>query len=324
MMGRRSQDTLCFLCDYGLIILGLFLVLVVFFQTQISSSTLLPLEPTRVFKTATLPISTQIDSTIESTTTPPQVFTQVVPTSKPETSPPLIPTLNDVPPIIPESATPTTSVISTPTDMPEFIIVFIPLRWAGSADSFSVSANEQVDIFIKASNIDQYFRVKIKILDQGLGQVSLSDDTLVDKVIEFGLKTYPADRYVGLTDGDLVLENSSWVAGWTYGPETLGVVAESGGKEISAHELGHTFGLCDEYNYSYWKAQNETFPDGCPNPYPNSCTKDDTLGGITCDGNPTTTGRNSIMGPAGMNGKYGFNSSSLEYLHKKFQSLSDG
>jgi|GEM_PF-970451 len=330
-MGSRRQDALCFFCDYGLIIFGVLLVVLVWFlRIQIGQAASLRFEPTQVAVSATLHIPTEVGLTSESVTSPPQILTQVGPTSQRESHPPLVPTLINEPFSIPEfTPTPgtfqsTPSVISTPKVMPEFVIVFIPLKWVGTADAFSMSANEQADIFIKASNIDHYFRVQVKILDKGLNQVSLSDDELLDKVIEFGLKTYPADRYVGLTDGDLTSGDSSWIAGWTYGPGTLGVVAESNGREISAHELGHTFGLCDEYNYAYWKVQNETFADGCPNPYPTSCTRDEIQDGITCEGNPPAAGMNSLMGPAGMFGQYGFNNPSLEYLHEKFQSSSGG
>jgi hypothetical protein len=98
------------------------------------------------------------------------------------------------------------------------------------------------------------------------------------------------------------------------------MIVEAEGVSITAHELGHTFGLCDEYNYSEWVLQNESFMGGCPNPYPASCpmiTSDE----ITCDGQPTSDGRNSIMGPAGLFGEYGFNDACLEHLQQTFEYL---
>lgn len=41
----------------------------------------------------------------------------------------------------------------------------------------------------------------------------------------------------------------------------------------TSHELGHTYGLCDEYSYCAWKSQNDFrwFMGGCPNPFPYEC-----------------------------------------------------
>jgi hypothetical protein len=165
--------------------------------------------------------------------------------------------------------------------------------------------------------MDQYFEVKVEILESSLTGVSLSDDELVDKVIQFGLDNAAGNRYIGITDGDLALDGSSDVSGWTYGTDALGVVAERDGTEIVAHELGHTFGLCDEYNYEYWTEQNDEFPGGCPNPYPPDCALESSMD-VMCPGNPSPSGLNSIMGPSGMPGPYEFNLESYQHLQEIF------
>jgi len=291
-------------------------LLVALFRVQGISPVLSPVGPTRV-----VPVDTP--QTLPKTAVTPgprilatQILTQVSPSST---------LLARATWTLRASETEANALQATPsavsTQLPEFVMAYIPLNWAGDTASFALSARQQAEFFIQTSHMGNYFHVQVEILEQGLNNLSLSDENLLDKVIEFGLNTYPADRYIGLTDGDLVSGNSSDVVGWTYGPGTLGIVAESSSNEASAHELGHTFGLCDEYNYSYWKLQNETFTGGCPNPFPDYCEKDEKHGGVTCDGNQTENGLNSIMGPAGLEGPYAYNLPSLEYLQKSFESL---
>ena len=284
-------------------------------ESQTSShSTATPLPQSS--STPTHEIESQTSS--PSTTTPQSQssFTST-PTIESQTSSPSLATL-EVQTFTPSDSTPTAGKKQT------YILAFIPLKWKESADKFFQVAHERADFFIKSSNLDKYFDVSVVVLDKGPENVSLSADDLLDKVIEFGVKNQPADRYIGLTDGDIVAGGSSQVTGWTYGPNTLGVVAESEFPETTAHELGHTFGLCDEYNYSYWKSQNEEFKGGCPNPYPATCPKDNTGGGVQCTGTLSDSGQYSIMGPSGMGTDYGYNHESYSHLQDIFVLLNAG
>ena len=147
-----------------------------------------------------------------------------------------------------------------------------------------------------------------------------SIETLFNDVLSFGLLHYPADYYIGLTDGDVSLDGDRDVTGWTFGPNSSAVIAEASFVSVTSHELGHVFGLCDEYSYSAWVRQNATFVDGCPNPYPANCPQ--ISGSVVCDGQPAEDGRNSIMGSSGLDGSYGFNQACRQGLSSRFELLS--
>ena len=58
-----------------------------------------------------------------------------------------------------------------------------------------------------------------------LVRADLNSNLLVEEVVAFGLTHQPADRYIGMTDGNLAPNGASGVVGWTRGPDSLGSVA---------------------------------------------------------------------------------------------------
>jgi hypothetical protein len=201
-------------------------------------------------------------------------------------------------------------------ERPTFIIAFVPMLWRGGLDSFEAEAWRQGAFFVSESGIDAYANVEIIVLRDRLDDVSLSDPLLAYQVVVFGLVRQPADRYIGLTNGDLAPFGEKSVVGWTHGPDSLGTVLEAGFVEVTAHELGHTFGLCDEYSYQEWHRQDSAW--SCPNPYPTHCPRVD---GYICQGLPALNGHHSIMGPAGMPGDYAYNEPSLAHLQTVFATM---
>lgn len=199
---------------------------------------------------------------------------------------------------------------------PSYFITVVPVEWAGSRADFERAAGEQAELFIRRANLQAYADVQVVLLDEGLAGVSLSDERgdLLEQVALFGLARQPADRYIGLTDGDLAPGGSSRVAGYTYF-NSLVVLAEAQGESISAHELGHTFGLCDEYDYETWLRQDE-YLGGCPNPFPPGCSPD-----RLCPGGMPPGGGDSIMGPARLPGPYAFNQPCYAHLQDVFAAL---
>lgn len=222
----------------------------------------------------------------------------------------------------PAQPIPVPSVMVTPVnDKPDFILVFLPVDWRSTQSLFYEAAQNQAGVFISESNIEKEFRVSIIILEHGIENVSLESDELIYDILEFGLQEQPGDRYIGLTDGDLSLEGDDSVVGWTSGG--LAMVAEYNDEYVVAHELGHTFGLCDEYGYADWSLQNAEYEGGCPNPYPIDCPRIESDGPV-CDGAPAEDGSNSIMGIAGLYGEYSFNEASFNHLQEYFLILSSG
>lgn len=297
MRSRSGQLVICWLCDYSLVFLGLTMVMSVALIRWLNRDT---------YETSPVPIA----ATIEMPNPPVQITPTLLSPLDQGTSlgtPVLTPS--------PFDAFLTLESTFLPQEKPEFVFVFVPVVWSGGMDEFKSHAYEQAEYFINASDMDEYFQIRIEILDENLSGVALSDDELVYKIVNFGLDRVPGNRYIGITDGDISMDGSSDVSGWTYGSDSLGLVAESSGLEIASHELGHTFGLCDEYNYSYWLEQNEMFLNGCPNPYPSNCVREVTVE-VICEGNPAPSGANSMMGPSGLHGPYEFNRES--YLHLQY------
>src|SRR3990172_3051470 len=199
---------------------------------------------------------------------------------------------------------------------PTYVIAFIPLNWSGGLDAFEAEARQQGEFFVSESSIGDYASVELKFIRERFDGASLTDPWLVQDVVAFSLTREPADRYVGLTDGDLALDGNSRVVGWTMGPESPGIVIETGSLAVTAHELGHTYGLCDEYYFPYWDEQNHEW--GCPTPFPPECSQFETE---FCDGLPAPDGSNSIMGPSGLAGPYSYYTPSLDHLQMVFASL---
>lgn len=284
------EDVICWLCDHGLMLLVVLGAVILF--VILNNSNLGIQNPAPLGFTPTL-----------------------APTTIYSPSPTL--TATSLP-----SVTPTIEVSYTATPITQeygFVLAFLPLNWESGDLEFKEAAQQQADVFVAESGIDDYFSVEVVILDVGLDNADLTDPALLVDVIRFGLEQVAADRYIGLTDGDLAPGGEEDVVGWTN-PQYAGVVGESTDIYVTAHELGHTFGLCDEYSYTEWSRQDEDAPEGCPNPFPTLCEKSLSYD-VICEGQPTADGQNSIMGPSGMLGEYGFNEASFMYLHQEFQRL---
>ena len=206
-------------------------------------------------------------------------------------------------------------------DKPVFILAFIPLNWQADLQAFEQEATRQSQFFIRESGITVYFHVNVLTLDSGPQNIALDSDHLIEELVRYGQGKVQADRFIGLTDGDLIDDEIADMEGWTDGVGSLGLVLEAGNEKLLAHEMGHTLGLCDEYNYSDWSQQNKTYSGGCPNPYPPDCPKLITQE-IICIGERTEDGRFSLMGPAGLDGNYGFNTKSLKHLSRVFNRYS--
>lgn len=231
-----------------------------------------------------------------------------------------VPTL---PPPSPVPGSATATPAPAPTDVlpkkPVFSLAFIPLNWSGSRTAFEQAARAQAGEFVSQSGIADYFEVHVILAESPLDNQDLSDSDLLYVLVVHAQENHlVADRFIGLTDGDLSPHGISDVVGWTSGGQSM--VAEASDPYVTTHELGHTFGLCDEYSYADWTRQDDEYQGGCPNPYPESCSKDMGVGAI-CEGIPAEGGLNSMMGPAGLLGAYAFNETCLAHLRETFRNL---
>ncbi|GAB4480142.1 MAG: hypothetical protein OHK0031_01060 [Anaerolineales bacterium] len=294
MEKRPGDDLLCFLCDYPWLAL-IFVLLVLFALIRLR------------------PVSAPAEPALSQT----PASAAVTPLS---VSP--LPSLTVRAPAgqIPPSAQPTLvgQPSSTPS-VPTFTLAFIAVNWRGNLADFRLSAQAQAQTFAAEAGLENFLRLNVIAADAAMTDQDLTDPALVDLVLAFAREQgIRADRYVGLTNADLAPEGMSGVVGWTSGGS--GLMVETQDPYVTAHELGHTFGLCDEYNYADWSRQNSEYAGGCPNPYPAFC--DQALaGGVNCDGTPADDGANSIMGPAGLLGDYSYNRNCLTHLQQKFAEL---
>jgi TolB protein len=172
---------------------------------------------------------------------------------------------------------------------PTYVLVFVPVAWSGNMAAFDRAADAGAGLFVTASGIDRFATVRVVKLHDVL-PADLADVSLHSRVAEFGIRRAAGDRYIGLTDGDLAPRGRQGVAGWTtmFGN---GIIAESHHPSHVAHELGHTFGLCDEYEFGAWAGSNGR--GACPNPFPMACPH---TPGEACPGNPAPSGGFCLMG----------------------------
>ncbi len=209
-------------------------------------------------------------------------------------------------------ATPSVAAASRP----EYILAFVPVHWSGSWEAFDTLAAGHAALFIAESGISHYADVELRFIHENFTETPLNSPRLMTGMTAFGIIHEPADRYVGLTHGDLAVFDHTSIVGYTFGPGSPGVLVEAFDEQVTAHELGHTFSLCDEYLFEEWSRQNEEW--GCPNPFPAHCP---TMPGRWCDGDPAPDGRHSIMGPAGLWGAYAYNRASFEHLQTVFAAM---
>ncbi len=203
------------------------------------------------------------------------------------------------------------------TEKPTFVLAFIPVNWSGGLDEFDEIAQIQTDHFIATSGIDYYANIEMKLIHEILFD-DLNNEQLHTAVARHGAKQTPADIYIGLTDGDLLSDSTT---GWTIWGGN-GVIAEADASFTAVHELGHIFGLCDEYNYAIWERQNTTLNEvgGCPNPYPADCEQCELDEGACCQGVLVADGAYCVMGPASPNNTL-FSEACLTGLQKAFIDL---
>jgi len=166
-------------------------------------------------------------------------------------------------------------------------VIYIPVNWDSGASTYLSAVDAHHDSFVSniplASCPTQAFKNILDpdtqncLLDCTEYGCLLSDGTCVMSGLgacatAAGMVWNPnLDRIVGLTDDDISIYNGascSDALGYTY-MNTDKTILEYEQSMVTAHELGHDFGLCDEYSYSAWSSQNSYY--GCPNTYPTCC-----------------------------------------------------
>ncbi len=156
----------------------------------------------------------------------------------------------------------------------KYTLVFVPLNWQGSLSSFDDAAWSHANFVIDNLEVLTPNNTDVRLLTQNLmlnfDKTNYKHFSDWAKISSFALEQgITGDRYIGITNEDI------WglVAGLSNGGSV--VVVETGAVHVTAHELGHSWGLLDEYNGSYWLSHavlQYLYPLGSP---PNSYPGDD-------------------------------------------------
>lgn len=225
MASGRDNEVICFLCDYGLYILVLLFIAIALFWAQVapvigltgasipsnppvSSNPVAPVQhPPNLPEISETPIHLPVTTpTLEHSKASATAVITVLATEQSDSATPEVTTKT---PII--SPTPT---LNSPT---EYVIAFIPLHWSGTREDFLNTAQRTGDFFVQASGIDRFFSVHYLFFEEGYSEGSLSDEDLLTNMMTYAIQQKAADRYIGITDGDLAPGGRTWVAGYTFG-----------------------------------------------------------------------------------------------------------
>gem|GEM_PF-5441402 len=177
-------------------------------------------------------------------------------------------------------------------------LVFVKVVWDNNVN-FTNIVNQHANYFLERSGLNACgMRVEIKIVNgspniTGQEICDVWNNSDISPILE-GIKDWAltnnirGDRYIGLTTYNMT--NDCNVGGYTTLIPNIHydtVIAQYDDRALTSHEIGHSYGLCDEYCYNgtnynliCWLEQNNSLAmlSGCPNPYPcdayHTCTCD--------------------------------------------------
>lgn len=130
-------------------------------------------------------------------------------------------------------------------------LLYVPLRWEGSQDSFDAEARTQSDIFIDGVPLrdcrDRVSVETLRVASQNFATFSCSASNCgvgsVRTFVSDTLHINPADYDVIVGLGET--SPCAPIAGCSNGTDTIWV--KEAYDSVTAHELGHIYGLADEY-----------------------------------------------------------------------------
>ena len=134
---------------------------------------------------------------------------------------------------------------------PRLRLLYVPLDWEGSQDSFDAEARTQSDIFIDGVPLkgcrDRVSVETLEVTSQNFAAFTCS----LDNCGVSGVRTFVSDTLkISPSDYDVIVglaESSPCapIAGCSNGTDTIWVTEAH--DSVTAHELGHIYGLEDEY-----------------------------------------------------------------------------
>ena len=130
--------------------------------------------------------------------------------------------------------------------IPNVRLLFVPVNWSGNQASFEAATKTQVDFFIDAIPLkdcrEEIEVVKLDVADALSGaDFQCATAAVQNHVDGLGINRADYDVVVGLTNR----RGCGGVVGRSNGADTVWVY--SGYQSVAAHELGHIYGLADQY-----------------------------------------------------------------------------
>ena len=216
--------------------------------------------------------------------------------------------------------------------------VFVPVNWKSGREKFDSEVKDQLDFFINSVPSLANCSNKIKVSKTVNCKFAVNPDgnlSDLDKIYDCAKKSYKNfDFVVGIGDKGIF---NGVMKGYTGGGKTV-IFIERGNEIVLAHELGHKFGLLDEYCYCPGTGICGEEPNplkkeyGC-DPYNDCCWSDFEIFGFEpfgnrcylgnyekygcktcCSGNKNKFGGRSIMSWANAEGPRYHDTPSLEHL----------
>lgn len=189
----------------------------------------------------------------------------------------------------------TQTISANVVETKEFRTIFRGVDWAFSDEDFVEYSQKQARFILGTYPVSQgkyYTEFNLAPFDSRTDPTQeLSDTDYLSILIGLHLSELLAgknfDRIVGLVTDDWFSAHGSESEGISHPLEHSAILASISSPSISAHEIGHTYGLCDEYYYNVWSYQNllAFLTGGCPNSFPESCDE-----GVLCKGSIDTEG----------------------------------
>jgi PKD repeat protein len=181
---------------------------------------------------------------------------------------------------------------------PRFDFIFVPINWQGSNEEFERIAKKHFQMFAEGANLqscpENYvlhivqpnpYNCSISLLNSCFPSARRFEifKQLQSCAEKAGYSiNWATTRISGITKSDICVDNMRAVVGFTE----LGsypTVVEHGYADSTAHELGHTFYFCEQYNQRAWQGQNKRLAaiGGCKNYYPDGSTHCPEYGSLT-------------------------------------------
>jgi len=163
-------------------------------------------------------------------------------------------------------------------------LVFVMVDWDDGVPAFNEQVTAHANRFREVSGLNDCNGLQVDIRRVTTNVPGVNNpvcDTLDAQALQvlqnikewaFVNNSVKGDRYIGLTTEEDT--SACDLQGWTVRPPSEGsdtVVLKYSNNITTSHELGHTYGLCDEYcydvaGYQCWTDQNAGYT--CPNSYP--------------------------------------------------------